>query len=185
MALLHPVAVKKCPNLSSRLMTEACVSLGHHSQSRPREKTGVSHQVGVIVAFVYLMGDDVPTSAAVSARDSEHSRRRVRLRHHLLPEHTRVRMCLFPAISSHSAQTSMRAFESLVQIASRSQHSHGKVWSLAIWANTNRPSTSTCSPLTSLVAFFSISVWFIVVLNLFSYKKFVYSIYFHYEKIFM
>ena len=78
-----------------------------------------------LVAFVYQMGDDVPTSAAVSARDSEHSRRRVRLRHHLLPEHTRVRMCLFPAISSHSAQTSIIDSESCVQIESISQHSHG------------------------------------------------------------
>ena len=85
----------------------------------------MSHQVGAFVAFVYQMGDDVPTSAAVSARDSEHSRRRVRLRRHLLPEHTRVRMCLFPAISSHSAQTSIINSESCVQIESISQHSHG------------------------------------------------------------
>ena len=85
-----------------------------------------------LVSFVYQMGDDVPTSAAVSARDSEHSRRRVRLRHRILPEHTKDSMCFFPVSLSHSIQTSMSAFDSWVQIASRSQHSHGKVWSLAI-----------------------------------------------------
>ena len=138
-----------------------------------------------LVAFVYQMGDDVPTSAAVSARDSEHSRRRVRLRRHLLPEHTSASMCFFPVSLSHSIQTSMSAFESRVQIASRSQHSHGKVWSLAIWANTNRPSTSTCSPLTSLVALFTISVWFIVVFGLVTSNIIYNTIHCYLEKIFM
>ena len=87
----------------------------------------MSHQVGAFVAFVYLMGDDVPTSAAVSARDSEHSRRRVRLRHHHRPLCLKHRMCFVPVILSHSTQTSMIALESRVQIESILQPSHGYV----------------------------------------------------------
>lgn len=35
-----------------------------------------------LVALVYLMCIDIPTSAAVDGRDSDHRRRCVRLRHH-------------------------------------------------------------------------------------------------------
>lgn len=138
-----------------------------------------------LVALVYLMCIDIPTSAAVSARDSEHSRRRVRLRRYHLPYHNHFSICFVPVNLSHSIQTSMIASESRVQIASRPQHSHGKVWSLANWANNNRPSTSTCSPLTSWVAFFTISVWFIVVLGLVVIQSFDSSLKGNLQKIFM
>ena len=51
--------------------------------SREASPEGVglwSHQVGVFVAFVCQMGVDVPTSAAVDGRDSDHRRRCVIIR---------------------------------------------------------------------------------------------------------
>ena len=106
-------------------MTEEPFSRRASLAESPEGERLVSHQVGVFVSFVYQMGDDVPTSAAVSARDSEHSRRRVRLRHHLLSGHAKSRICFIPAISSHFLQTSIIDPESRVQIESISQHSHG------------------------------------------------------------